>query len=205
MFPPAFQHNLVLAPIVRLSVIPSPNLLRDCPISAINSSVIAKMYCCGFNWQPPTPLPCAKCGLNGNDELCVCCACGHQRMRRLHAWMVCKHSFARLGTDGSGMCQFVSRVRSISVCAVSRSVIHGVLHSKTIPQPTRLVSHVLQQTSCSKNYRVATCRLCADIRFRSRPLPCAPHTTWEQTIIKHVHLARTVKVDPSGDSFSHSK
>ena len=36
--------------------------------------------------------------------------------------------------------------RSVSVGAVSRSVIHGVLRSQTIPQPTRLVSHVLQAT-----------------------------------------------------------
>ena len=45
--------------------------------------------------------------------------------------------------------------RSVPVCAVSRSVIHGALRSQTIPQPTRLVSHVLQATSARNEWNLS--------------------------------------------------
>ena len=63
---------------------------------------------------------------------------------------ICKHSFA-LDTDGYPRmrCDMSREKRSVSVSAVSRSVIHGVLRSQIIPQPTRWVPHVLQ-TTCTR-------------------------------------------------------
>ena len=51
-------------------------------------------------------------------------------MRRLHAWMVCKDSVVRLGTDGcQGWDVSMSLTSARSDCAVSRSFVLNVLRS----------------------------------------------------------------------------
>ena len=65
-----------------------------------------------------------------------------------NTWMTCANTLLLLTQTAIQECAVTSLVstRSVSVCAVSRSVIHGVRRSQIIPQPTRLVSHVLQAT-----------------------------------------------------------
>ena len=89
---------------------------------------------------------CAKCGLSRNDELYVYCACGHQMMRRLHAWMVCKHSFCLTGHRRlSGMeCVNESHECPLKLCRVTFLRAQRASFFQTVPQPTRCMSHVLQ-------------------------------------------------------------
>ena len=70
------------------------------------------------------------------------------RCDTFNTWMTHANTLLLLTQTAIQGCAVTSLVgtRSVSVCAVSRSVIHGVLRSQTIPQPTRLVSHVLQGT-----------------------------------------------------------
>ena len=92
-----------------------------------------------------------------------------------------------------------------SVCAVSRSVVRSVLRSSCSagnvlnnPRETWLEQHFHASDRRSKAHCVATRRLYADIRFRSRLLQCTPHTTWEQTIIKHILPAPLLETSTFG-------
>ena len=145
--PTAFQHSLVLAPRVRLSVTPVAELASR--LSNLGRQLISDRNDV-LPWicveQPPAPHPCAKVGLSRNDELYVNCACGHQMMRRLHAWMVCKRSFYLTGDRRlSGMeCVNESHECPLSLCRVTFLRTQHASFFQTIPQPTRCMSQVLQ-------------------------------------------------------------
>ena len=143
------------------------------------------------------PPPCAKWGLRRNNKFCV------QHWQRQQDRTGSKHGW-RGNTLFLDWCRRLSRDEVLtsltsmrSVCAVSRPVMRSVLRSQTIPQPTRWMCR-LPQATCqatqgeswleqhfratdlhSNSYRVTTCCLWADIRVRSRPLPCTRCTTWD--------------------------
>ena len=87
----------------------------------------------------------------------------------INAWMCTQHFFC-LDADscrGDGLwTTSVVRTRSFSVCAVTRSLIHGVLRSQTIPQPTRLVYHV----ACRQRVLVSSRNLAGTTLLRYRLL-----------------------------------
>ena len=122
--------------------------LRLTPIVAANVVLcMCRSYCRGSTWSNQSSATMREVLLN-DRRVVRATREDNTRCDTFNTWMTHANTLLLLTQTAIQGCAVTSLVgtRSVSVCAVSRSVIHGVLRSQTIPQPTRLVSHVLQGT-----------------------------------------------------------
>ena len=105
--------------------------------------------------------PTARCARTDGSANCACNTGRRHKMRLLqHMDDTCKHSFAldadliQTAIQECAVTNLLS-TRSVSACPVSRSVIHDLLRSHIIPQPTRFGVSRFARNVCSS--KVETC------------------------------------------------